>query len=312
MLIYVIVVREKLNGELKMKKRVVERGYAKINLHLDVSGILPDGYHAVTTVMQSISLYDEITVSDICHTEGASDFTVSCNVEGVPCDARNLAHKAAMLFCQRTGLSLSAHIDIRKNIPMAAGMAGGSTDGAAVLRGLNLAVGSPLSDEELCSLAAQLGADLPFCIVGGTRLADGRGDILHSFPKMPPCTLVVACEGEGVSTPWAYRLLDTTYKNFTEGAYTPMAIDKLRKAMADGSVRDTAGAIYNIFETPVLAERPVAANIKKILLSSGALGAMMSGSGPSVFGIFDSEEGARGAASALEVKGYRAYICVPV
>ena len=299
-------------GELKMEKRVVERGYAKINLHLDVSGILPDGYHAVTTVMQSISLYDEITVSDICRTDKTPDLTVSCNVEGVPCDGRNLAHKAAMLFCQHTGISLSAHIDIKKNIPMAAGMAGGSTDGAAVLRGLNLAVGSPLSDDELCGLASQLGADLPFCIVGGTRLADGKGDVLHSFPKMPHCTLVVACEGEGVSTPWAYRLLDTTYNNFAEGAYTPVSVDRLHTAMSDGSIYDTAGAIYNIFEKPVLAQRPVAANIKKILLSSDALGAMMSGSGPSVFGIFDDEEAARGAAIALEAEGYRAYICTPI
>lgn len=295
-----------------MKNRVIERGYAKINLHLDVTGILPDGYHAVTTVMQSISLYDEITISDICQIEGEPRFTVSCNIEGVPCDERNLAVRAALLFCQRIGLSLSAHIDIQKNIPMAAGMAGGSTDGAAVLRGLNTAVDSPLSAEELCALAAMLGADLPFCTVGGTHLADGRGDILHDFPKMPHCYIVVACEGEGVSTPWAYRLLDTTYDNFKEGAYTPADVEALRTTMAEGSVADVAKAIYNVFEAPVLAERPVAANIKAILLSCGADGAMMSGSGPSVFGIFDAGERAKEAIKALEANGHRAYLCLPI
>lgn len=295
-----------------MKDRIIENGYAKINLHLDVTGILSDGYHAVSTVMQSLSLCDVITVSDIKRTDGESHFPVSCNLSGVPCDERNLAVRAAHLFCQRTGISLSAHIDIEKNIPMAAGMAGGSTDGAAVLRGLNRATGAPLSVEELCGLGAMLGADLPFCIVGGTRFADGRGDALHEFPKMPDCAIVVACEGEGVSTPWGYRLLDDTYNNFLEGAYTPKDLTPLKKALTNGDIKRVAENIYNIFEEPVLTHRPVAANVKDILLSSGAMGAMMSGSGPSVFGIFESDEKAKAAAESLISQGFKAHICRPV
>ena len=295
-----------------MKDTVIEKAYAKINLHLDVTGIMSDGYHAVSTVMQSLSLCDVITVSDIKKADNSPEFSVSCNLSGVPCDERNLAVKAAMLFCEETGLSLSAHINIEKHIPMAAGMAGGSTDGAAVLRALNSACGYPLDTDSLCALGAKLGADVPFCIVGGTRFADGRGDILHEFPRMPDCSIVVACEGEGVSTPWAYKLLDETYNNFSDSAYTPKDTNDLRTALTSGNVKEVAKNIYNIFESPVLARRPVAAQIKEILLSSGADGAMMSGSGPSVFGIFENEENAKKAAELLESRGFKAHICRPV
>lgn len=295
-----------------MKDRIIEKAYAKINLHLDVSGILPDGYHAVSTVMQSLSLCDIVTVSDIKETNTSPIFTVSCNLPDVPCDERNLVVKAARLFCEKTGLSLSAHIDIEKYIPMAAGMAGGSTDGAALLRGLNVACGEPLTADALCTLGARLGADVPFCIVGGTRFADGRGDVLHDFPRMPDCTIVVACEGERVSTPWAYRLLDDTYNNFSDSAYTPKDTNDLRAALTGKDVNRVAKSIYNIFEAPVLARRPVAAQIKEILLSAEADGAMMSGSGPSVFGIFENEENARKAAELLESRGFKAHICRPV
>ena len=293
-----------------MKDKIIEKAYAKINLHLDVTGILPDGYHAVSTVMQTVSLCDIITLSDIRITEEAPCFSVGCNIAGVPCDERNLAVRAALLFCEKTGISLAADIHIEKSIPMAAGMAGGSADGAAVLRGLNRAMELPLTTEELCALGASLGADIPFCIVGGTCYADGRGDILHGFQKMPDCAIVVACEGEGVSTPWAYRLLDSTFDNFT--AYTPKDISPLRSALTGGSVIDTAKSIYNIFETPVLAQRPVAARIKSLLLSEGAAGAMMSGSGPSVFGIFEDGDTAKNAARVLTEQGYTAHICRPV
>ena len=295
-----------------MKDIVIEKAYAKINLHLDVTGKRADGYHTVSTVMQSVSLCDVITISDIKKADEEPRFSVSCSLSGVPCDGRNLALRAALLFCAETGIHLSAHIDIEKNIPMSAGMAGGSTDGAAVLRGLNRATGSPLSAEELCQLGARLGADLPFCIVGGTKYADGRGDILHGFPTMPDCVIVAACEGEGVSTPWGYRLLDVTYNDFSEGAYTPRDVTQLKNALSDGSVKDVARNLYNIFEAPVLAHSPVAARVKELLLSSGALGAMMSGSGPSVFGIFDSDADAERAAKALSEQGFTPYTCRPV
>ena len=292
--------------------RVCERAYAKINLHLDITGRLEGGFHAVSTVMQTLSLCDEVTVSDIAEAE-KNEFFVSCNVSDVPTDDSNLAVKAAKLFCERVGICLFARIHIEKNIPMAAGMAGGSADGAAVLRGLNRALGEPLTVGELCAIGSKLGADVPFCIVGGTVYADGKGDILHELPKMPECVIVAACEGEGVSTPWAYRLLDGIYGNFTEDSvYVPKSTDGLITALEKGDVKAVAANIYNIFEPPVLSERPVAERVKGMLLDGGAVAAMMSGSGPSVFGIFLCEKCAKGAAELIKKNGFTPYVCRPM
>lgn len=291
------------------KKRAVERGYGKINLHLDITGRLPDGYHAVETVMQTVSLYDEVTV---ILREGTT-VDAECNLSGVPTDEKNLAVRAALLFFERTGFSSGVHLAIEKRIPMAAGMAGGSADAAATLRGLNRLFDAPLTTEELCELGSRLGADVPFCVVGGTAYADGKGDRLHPFPSMPDCRLVIACEGEGVSTPWAYGLLDRRYENFASGAsYVPRSTENLKQALIGGALPDVARWIYNIFEEPVLAERPVAEQIRRTLLESGALGAMMSGSGPSVFGIFADDDGAARAMTALTSLGFRPYGCQPV
>lgn len=306
----IVVIKD---GTRKGKKMEIgaftcERGYAKINLHLDVTGRMEGGYHRVETVMQTVSLYDDVTVR---LTE--SGFHATCNVSGVPTDEKNIAVRAAMKFCERLGLSLGAEIFIQKNIPMAAGMAGGSTDGAAVLRAMNRLCGEPLSLEELCEIGSELGADVPFCIVGGTAYADGKGDILHPFPPMPACFLVIACEGEGVSTPWGYGLLDRLYDDFEEGSvYRPKSTDALRAALQEGSIEAVTGEMYNIFEAPVLSRRPVAADVKRILLGAGAMGAMMSGSGPSVFGIFESERAAIQGADALQNAGYRSYLCCPI
>ena len=295
-----------------IKNRVTEKGHAKINLHLDITGRLADGFHSVSTVMQTVSLCDEITVCDLKETEGEPSFTAYCGEADLPSDGRNLAVRAALLFCNAANISLVGRIEIKKNIPMAAGMAGGSADAAAVLRSLNKATDEPFSLEELCALGASLGADVPFCIVGGTAFADGKGDILHTLPDMPDCIIVAACEGEGVSTPWAYRLLDGIYGDFAEGCgYAPKDISCLTKALDKGDVRETAKNIYNIFEGPVLAERPVAAHIKELMLEGGALSAMMSGSGPSVFGIFDCSEHAERACDLLSAQGYTPYLTRP-
>ncbi len=294
---------------MEQGRSVTELGYAKINLHLDVIGKMPDGYHAVETVMQTLSLCDEVTVS---LREGEGFFAV-CNVEGVPSDERNIAVRAANFFCEYTGRALGGEIRIRKEIPMAAGMAGGSADGAATLRALNRLCGEPLRLEELCLLGARLGADVPFCIVGGSAYADGRGDALHPFPSMPDCVIVAACEGEGVSTPWAYGLLDRKYRNFSSNSgYQPRKADGLRAALDRGDLGFVCENMYNVFEEPILAERPIAARVKEILRGVGAMGAMMSGSGPSVFGVFDCEEAAEKARGALAEAGYRPYVCRPM
>ncbi len=292
-----------------MTRQMTERGYAKINLHLDITGRMADGYHRVETVMQTISLFDEVTVT----LTDEPELCASCNVAGVPTDAKNIAVRAAKLFLTKICAQSGAHIAIRKQIPMAAGMAGGSADAAAALRALNRLYGMPLTAAELCELGAVLGADVPFCLVGGTAFADGRGDVLHALPSMPDCAVVCACEGEGVSTPWAYRLLDTKYDNFEEGcSYQPRGTQALRRALADGSPEAIAHSLYNIFEAPVLDARPVAAELRSLLLAGGAVGAMMSGSGPSVFGLFADDTTAQNAADLLRQNGYRPYLCRPV
>lgn len=291
------------------RKTVTERGFAKINLHLDITGRMPDGYHRVETVMQTVSLSDEITVS----LREEKGFFATCNVAGVPSDEKNIAVRAANLFCERVGCSFGGEIHIEKSIPMAAGMAGGSADGAATLRALNRLCGMPLTTEELCAIGASLGADVPFCIVGGMAYADGRGDVLHPFPSMPDCCMVVACEGEGVSTPWGYGVVDRRYGNFEDGCgYIPRGTERLREALKHQDLSALSQYMYNIFEEPVLAERPVAAKIRELLLKSGAMGAMMSGSGPSVFAIFETDAAAEQAAETLKKEGYRPYLCHPI
>lgn len=290
-------------------KTVTEKGFAKINLHLDITGRTPDGYHLVQTVMQSISLYDEVTLS----LRGDGAFSLSCNACGVPTDERNLAIKAALAFREKTGVKYGADIVINKSIPMAAGMAGGSADAAAALRCFNKVCGNILSVEELCALGASLGADVPFCIVGGCAYADGKGDVLHDFEKMPDCHIVAACGGEGVSTPFAYKTIDDIYGGFfDESSYKSRGTETLLAAMREGDISSVANAMYNIFEEPILSIRPIAADIKETMKNGGSLGAMMSGSGPSVFGIFTDKESAERTAQTIREKGHFAQVCRPV
>ena len=276
-------------------RSVVKKGYAKINLHLDITGIMENGYHSVQTVMQSLSLCDDVTVS--LRDDGI--YSVTSNVSGVPTDDKNLAVKAAMALEKKIGKRIGADIHIEKRIPMAAGLAGGSADAAATLKALNELLGEPLTLAQLCEIGSTLGADVPFCIVGGSAYADGKGDLLYPFPSLCDCIVVVACGGEGVSTPWAYRSLDEKYNNFSEGSYSPKGVSRLENAMKNRDISAICANMYNIFEEPILNERYVAKNIKDIITSSGAVGAMMSGSGPSIFGLFLNEHAAESAVERI-------------
>ena len=287
---------------------VVEKAFAKINLHLDITGIMENGYHSVNTVMQSVSLFDTVTLS----TRDDGQLALTCNKEGVPTDSSNLAIRAALAFREATGIEIGADIHIEKNIPIAGGLAGGSADAAATLKALNKVYSEPLSTEQLCTIGGALGADIPFCIVGGSAFADGKGDVLHPFPKMPDCFIVIASGGEGVSTPVAYGMLDSIYGGFTPNyVYTPVYLDALTYAAEAANLDGIVKSIFNIFEVPILSIRPVAKSIKESMLSSGALGAMMSGSGPSIFGIFDDEATARLACDNLKAMGVVPHLCTP-
>lgn len=280
--------------------------YAKINLFLDVVGIRGDGYHDIETVMQSISLFDTVEVELL----DDERIIIECDKEGVPLDEKNIAHKAARLFFDRANIKKGARITIKKNIPMAAGLAGGSADGAAVLVGLNELCNNTFSKEELCKMGAILGADVPFCIVCGSMYSDGRGDNLREFPSISENTcFVIACGGEGVSTPWAYGMLDKDHNNFI--GYEKKGTQLLYKAIVAG---DDAfcDELFNLFEATVSRERPVVSEIKEIMETHGAKRAMMSGSGPSVFGVFKDAQSAETASKKILEKGYFSCVAYPI
>ena len=308
--------------------RIQLHANAKINLLLDITGRRADGYHTITGVMQAVSLGDTVTVTVEDPTDGmhlctlgprpgmAETITLTCSNPDLPTDHRNLAWRAAEAFFTATGCGcrrLTIHIE--KRIPAAAGLAGGSTDAAAVLKALNQLFSRPLTDDRLCAVGLTLGADVPFCIMGGAQITEGVGEVLSPVPSMPACTLVIACGGEGVSTPAAYKALDGMYGGFEPTAYAPhrQTLEDLLTALRKGDTEGVCTHLFNIFESAVLSERPVARAIKETLLASGAKAALMSGSGPSVFGIFEAgDPAAQRAREALEAQGILACVCEPV
>lgn len=265
---------------------------AKINLTLDITGKRADGYHSVDMIMQSISLYDTVTVAPARE----PGIKITCSDRALPCDERNTAYKAARLFLKEIQKDEGAAISIHKQIPKEAGLAGGSSDAAAVLLALNKIHGEPLTLGKLSELAALVGADVPFCLYGGTMHAAGTGTRLQTVYSLPDCFIVLAKPPIGVSTKEAYRLCDG--RPYSAKPHSEQLLAHLK----DGSIQEAAQSLYNGFEE-VLRLEPVD-KIKETLLSSGACGACMTGSGPSVFGIFTNEQKAYGCAQAL-TKQYR-------
>lgn len=286
-----------------------ERANAKINLFLDVTAKRENGYHDIVSIMQTVSLCDLVTVDFRPNIHTSVRMQASGN-DRMPTDCRNLAWRAAELFLGEVGRTGEVFIGIEKHIPMAAGLAGGSADAAAVLRGLNALCGKPLSVENLCNLGGRLGADVPFCIVGGSCLAQGVGERLEKCPSAPDSPLVVACKGEGVSTPWAYGKLDERYRQFVDGtAHAPL--QPLLDALQTRNCAQTAKQLYNIFEEVVPAAHRDVELLKQSMREEGAVVSMMSGSGPSVFGMFEDAESASRACNRLKEMGAAAFVCHP-
>ena len=292
-------------------KQTTEQAYAKINLCLDVTGRRENGYHEIDGVMQSVTLCDEISIAfeENDHTE------IVLNAEGndaMPTDERNLAYKAASRLLEAAEITGTVSIYIKKRIPMAGGLAGGSTDGAAVLRGLNRLLPTPLSVSRLCEIGSRLGADVPFCIVGGAMRTQGIGDLLTPVPSMPDCYIVISRRGEGVSTPWAYGKLDELYDNFHGDATRPEAnLDRLLSGLDRGDLSEICNTVYNIFEPVVSQLQSDVSVLREEMTRRGALTSRMSGSGPSVFGIFKNEASAESACEALREMGAVAFVCRP-
>ena len=280
------------------------KAFAKINLFLDMVSKREDGYHNILSLMQSVSLHDTVCVDFTTNDE--KSITLTCNSEGIPCDKTNLAYRAADIYPYANG---DIKIAIEKRIPVSAGLAGGSTDAAAVLFALNKLCGEPMALSELKELGAKLGADVPFCIECGSLLTEGIGEKISPFVSMPKYPIVIAKKGEGMSTPAAYKRLDEIFDNFE--AYRPNSdkLDVLHRVNASQS--EYCDGIFNIFECAVEPQRPCVTEIKHTMKSCGAINATMSGSGTSVFGIFESEGDAMRALTVLLEEGADAHLCYP-
>lgn len=266
---------------------------AKINLGLDVVRRREDGYHEVKMVMQMLRLYDQI---DIEKTQESGIF-VRSNLSFLPTDERNIAYKAAKVMIDQFGLEQGVIIRIEKHIPVAAGMAGGSTDCAAVLYGMNKLFGLRLNQKKLRELGVKLGADVPYCLMRQTALSEGIGEILTPISPLQDCPILIAKPSVSVSTRHVYEHL-----KLDEQTMHP-DIDGIVTALADGDLYGVTDRMANVLETVTVPEHPVIDEIKKQMMASGAVNALMSGSGPTVFGIFDDEEKAKKACEDMKASG---------
>lgn len=245
---------------------------AKINYLLDVIAKRPDGYHELRMIMQRINLCDQISLT----VSSAPDVFVTCNSPSAPSGSKNIAWKAARAFLDHAKSTKGVTIQITKNIPTAAGLGGGSSDAAAVLMGLNELLEIGYSDDTLMEIGCTLGADVPFFIYKKTALAEGIGEKFTPLPKMPKCWILLINPGVHVSTAWVYRSLQLT---------STKELNKLPEFFK--SINQVASILSNDLEAVTISAFPIIAEIKNRLMNSGAIGSMMSGSGPTVFGIFD-------------------------
>ena len=280
-----------------------EGAFAKLNLTLDVLGKRPDGYHDIKSVMQTISIRDDVEID----VGTGKSWTLECTQEGIPTDEKNLAWKAAKVYCdamQKDPEGIA--IRITKRIPSGAGMGGGSADAAAVLRALNRHYGDPLSILALAELGAQVGSDVPFCVLCGTAMAEGRGERLRKLPDLPDCVFVVCKPAFSVSTPELYQKIDAVA--------IPKHPDQMamESALLAGDIGKIADLIYNVFDPVVTAEHLEMNYIKSICNSYGALGMQMTGSGSAVYAIMPSFEYAAVVCNMLKDNYPNVFIAKPV
>lgn len=272
-----------------------EKAYAKLNISLDVLGKRPDGYHDMVMVMQSVSLHDELRIK----LNDSGELSAMSDLHFIPNDERNLAVRAARQFLDAAGDGgRGVTISIKKRIPVGAGMAGGSADAAAVLRAMNRLYGGRFSTGELEEIAADIGSDVAFCVAGGTALAQGRGELLSRLPDMPGCHFVICKPTFSISTPELFRSIDST--PLRHHPDTAGILESLDRGELDGICR----RLYNVFEDISDRRIKTVGEIKSRLLDCGAAGAVMTGTGSAVFGIFTDETMAQKAQSAL-LREYR-------
>lgn len=281
-------------------KRLELKALGKINLGLDVLGRRENGYHDVRMIMQSVYLYDNVILEET-ETPG---IRVETNLRFLPVDENNIAYKAAKLLMDEFGITKGVRIKLDKHIPVAAGMAGGSSNAAAVLFGMNRIFELGLSVQELMERGVKLGADVPYCLMRGTVLAEGIGEELTRLPALPRCIVLIAKPPVSVSTKVVYEALDA--KEIVEHP----DIDGLISGLENGSLEEVADKMGNVLEQVTIERCPVIAQIKEVMKESGAYNAMMSGSGPTVFGLFPDRRAARKAQKRIRELGYAKQVYV--
>lgn len=264
---------------------ITVKAYAKINLGLDVLRKREDGYHDVCMIMQSLDLHDTITITK----SSEEGIRVKTNLSYIPNDQGNLVYKAAALFLDTLSIKEGLSIKLEKTIPVAAGLAGGSSDAAATLKGLNELYQAGLSDEELKKLGVKIGADVPYCIMLGTALSEGIGEVLTPLTPMPGCSILLVKPDISVSTKYVYENL-----RLTQSIVHP-DIPAMCKALESGDLNNLTKNMDNILQTVTVNNYPIITDIKHKMLELGAMTSLMSGSGPTVFGIYKDPELARNA-----------------
>lgn len=272
-----------------MENTVELKALAKINLGLDVLGRRENGYHDVRMVMQTIFLYDNVTIEK----KEEPGVCVETNLYYLPVDENNIAYKAANMLIEEFDIKEGVYIKLEKHIPVAAGLAGGSANAAAVLVGMNRLFGLKLTMEELMERGVKLGADVPYCVMRGTVLAEGIGEILSPLPPLPRCYVLIAKPNINVSTKTVYEKLDS--KEITEHP----DVDGLLEGLKNQDLKKVASCMGNVLERVTIEDYPVIEEIKNAMKAAGALNAMMSGSGPTVFGIFENRQTAKAARQKL-------------
>lgn len=267
------------------------KAYAKINLGLDVVRRLENGYHEVKMVMQTVGIYDELTFE-----RSDSGIVITTDSGELPTNEDNLIYKAAKLLLERYGVNEGVCIHLQKNIPIAAGMAGGSTDAAATLKGVNELFGLGCTQQELMELGVRIGADVPYCVMGGTALAEGIGEKLTALAPAPDCFVLVAKPDINVSTKYVYEHLDAA------GVTKHPDIDGMVQAIETGDLQGVLDRMENVLESVTIVAHPIIETIKNRMKELGALNSMMSGSGPTVFGIFTEKDKAEAAYAQIKTE----------
>lgn len=291
------------------KKTITRNACAKINLGLDVVGVRGDGYHLLRMIMQQIDLFDTLTFT-VTEAQGTGEIRLIDESGLSPVGEDNLICRAVRMMKEQYDLHADVEVRLIKRIPLAAGLAGGSTDAAAAFIAIRDLLVPQVTDQELMELGVRLGADIPYCIAGGTKLSEGIGEILTELPPMPECAIVLIKPEASASTAHVYKALDAL------GGYHHPDIDGQIEALRVGDLRGLSERCENVLELVTGANLPVIGRIEEFLMEQGAIASRMSGSGPSVFGIFETREQAEMAREAFlqteSAAGCHSFICAPV